>query len=129
MECKCELITQSKVIKFSISADSDMQVYLRHSFNRFWNTLNYKKYWINQFYSSHREKKGNLNCTKKLVKFFQEHKILTGREEKGWSLNRECSVIWFFSDNLTLILPYFILYQFNDGFVVIRTRFNRNLVF
>lgn len=53
MECKCELITQSKVIKFSISADGDTQVYLRDSFNRFWNTLNYEKDSINQFKSSH----------------------------------------------------------------------------
>lgn len=117
MECKCKLITQSEVIKFSISADGDMQVYLRRSFNRFWNTLNYEKDWINQFYSSHSEKKREFKLQLETMVFFQEHKVHTGREEKGWSINGECSVIWFYSDTMTLILSYFILHNFSDGLV------------
>lgn len=43
--------------------------------------------------------------------------IFTGREEKSWSINEEYSVFQFYSDTLTLVLSFFILYYFSKGFV------------
>jgi len=118
MECKCELITQFKVIKFSINADGDLQVYLRNSFNRFWNTLNNKRLNKSVLLSPQWERmEFKLWLEIRWVFFSEEHKVLTGREEKCWSRNGECSVIPFYSGTLTLILPYFMLYNVRDRFV------------
>lgn len=97
---------QSKVIKLSINADGGTPMYLKDSF-----IDSHSKDWINQFYSFHNEKKKrNSDYKLKLVCwfFFQEYMVFTGREEKGWSIKEEHSALQFYSDALTLVLPFFL---------------------
>lgn len=64
------------------------------------------------------------------IRFFQEHMVFTGREEKSWSINEEYSVFQFYSDTLTVVLSFFIVYILAMGLLVLlRTRCKKNIGF